>query len=763
MALVGIGLLVLSVLLGACQLLYSRADADEVAVAVNLSFPYAMRQTITDNDASGRFILPTAGQAQVVLAGIDSEYRSQLQVQLIEQDGALTGRAEFSRIPAGKQYELQVIVSDDEGLNLHQASGRLMVQADVVNELKLRLLPHADILPDDHILELSVSGDGHMVHLAAGEYQVYKVYPDGLEGMRFGVMPGGGTTGTDIEETLVVVQQAPDGSHLHATELLDGHEYVYVWLLNEGEIKLDFALVLYETDGPPSAPELVLAIVQRDPNLLIESIDLQWTDTSAVESGFAVYRSVDSGEWNQLAASLPADTESFTDELTDLVIESGTTIDYRVAAFNASGSSTPAKSDQLVFRTLMFDANNGIGESPSYIATAGEVLPLPGHIFSRGVYFFDGWAGQAEAGSHEYELAETFTMPAVDTSLYAFWTAPLLIPDADNQRIVLVRDMSGADMQMITGSKLSDWPEEKFYPTDVTIDAQGRIYAAVSTQRFDPEPDFDGIADYDGSTIIRITDIDSGQYEEPFNQIIDAPDNGPQSIVAITADATGEHIYFLGRDSQWSLYLYRLSTSDDVLSSSEIPGASELEDTLRGVAHAESGGSTYVFVTAGYSLYRFDITDFPTAPPASEPVYVDQLGLENGYVFADLAWIDSALQVIAQPIWVLDSYLADPKLLTLDVNMQPLSTIGSKGNPVTDGAGFMLFPQRFVGVYKDEDIYVTDGGGNETAGLHPYTITPDPSHLIRLRHATDGVQKWETYAASSPPFGFEGYNFYLGS
>ena len=760
MALVGIGLLVLSVLLGACQLLYSRADADEVAVAVNLSFPYAMRQTITDYDASGRFILPTAGQAQVVLAGIDSEYRSQLQVQLIEQDGALTGRAEFSRIPAGKQYELQVIVSDDEGLNLHQASGRLMVQADVVNELKLRLLPHADILPDDHILELSVSGDGHMVHLAAGEYQVYKVYPDGLEGMRFGVMPGGGTTGSDIEETLVVVQQAPDGSHLHATELLDGHEYVYVWLLNEGEIKLDFALVLYETDGPPSAPELVLATVQRDPNLLIESIDLQWTDTSAVESGFAVYRSVDSGEWNQLAASLPADTESFTDELTDLVIESGTTIDYRVAAFNASGSSTPAKSDQLVFRTLMFDANNGIGESPSYIATAGEVLPLPGHIFSRGVYFFDGWSNLAEAEALDYEPDGTFTMPAVDTSLYAFWTAPLLIPDADNQRIVLVRDMSGADMQMITGSKLSDWPEENFYPTDVTIDAQGRIYAAVSTSRnYSLQEIYSELSEYFASMVIRIANASSTTHEKLYPL---GEDLLPV-IHALAMDPAGEYLYFVDmNEANYSGQLNRLGTSDNALTTLETTEA-ELYGAPRGLAYAESGGSSYLFVSDQHALHRFDVTVFEGTPAVTSRNLPD-ITPTTDHILGDIAWLGSALQVIAMPdMYVMDPYSIAPQLHTLNVDMEVQSSIGSKGNPALAGAGSMLFPQRFVGVYKNEDIYVTDGGGYESEGAVDIVNNQDPAHLIRLRHELDVVQEWETYAESEPQFGFEGYNFYIGS
>lgn len=523
---------------------------------------------------------------------------------------------------------------------------------------------------------------------------------------------------------------------------------IYDYQLSQAYIQLEPS----DLSQPPSAPANLQAVPLRDSGFNLDGIELSWQDTASTETGFRVYRSIDGAAWDQITGPLDANTESHVDELIDLLLGSGSTIQYRVESFNSFGSSDEVQSDQLDFFMLNFDANGGFGGQGSIesrLVSAGENFMLPDDIFSRGVYFFDGWAAEAEAESYDYDFGENYSMPANDIDFYAFWTAPLLIPDAYNERIVLLRDMSGADRQVIDAAQLG-WTGG-FHPTDVEIDTQGRIYLAVS--RFlDPNyPDqwSTYLPQYSESEIIRLADANSSTYDTMYSWI---SGQSYTDLFAISMDPAGEYLYF--GDVDGDLYLHRLRTSDDNL----ISISTQVSFTPRGIAYAESGGAEYLFASSEKYLYRFTITSFENNPLTGSE-YLTELSLSTDFLLGDLAWFGSGLQIIGMPDPLAPfTHLIAPHLLTLNINMQLQSAIGSKGDPDLDGQGNFLFPQRFVGVYKNEDIYVTDGGGFVLDGPHDQ----DPGYLIRLRHEEDAVLEWDTYA-DSEAFGFEGYNLYISS
>lgn len=88
----------------------------------------------------------------------------------------------------------------------------------------------------------------------------------------------------------------------------------------------------------PAAPSSVIAVASGSQ----DRIGLSWTDNSAVESGYKIFRKKDSGQWNEVS-SLPSDRVSYQ----DLQVDIGHSYTYRVQAFNAAGESLAITSNTL--------------------------------------------------------------------------------------------------------------------------------------------------------------------------------------------------------------------------------------------------------------------------------------------------------------------------------------------------------------------------------------------------------------------------------
>lgn len=82
-------------------------------------------------------------------------------------------------------------------------------------------------------------------------------------------------------------------------------------------------------DFPPTAPENVLATVRSS-----TEVDVTWTDLSANERGFTVYRSSNGSGWSAVG-----NTTNDTTFFTDATASPGTSYQYQVAAFSASYES----------------------------------------------------------------------------------------------------------------------------------------------------------------------------------------------------------------------------------------------------------------------------------------------------------------------------------------------------------------------------------------------------------------------------------------
>ena len=80
--------------------------------------------------------------------------------------------------------------------------------------------------------------------------------------------------------------------------------------------------------------KLFAAIMFTTTTLIGADLVLTWTDNSSNEDGFEVWRQQNGGEWLLIAAT-NADDSTFTDG----VIPVGTTLSYRVRAWNQFGES----------------------------------------------------------------------------------------------------------------------------------------------------------------------------------------------------------------------------------------------------------------------------------------------------------------------------------------------------------------------------------------------------------------------------------------
>ncbi|MFZ4616585.1 MAG: InlB B-repeat-containing protein [Rectinemataceae bacterium] len=72
---------------------------------------------------------------------------------------------------------------------------------------------------------------------------------------------------------------------------------------------------------------------------------------------------------------------------------------------------------------VRFDANGGSGDMPDLTITANDSANLPANTFSRTGYSFTGWNTSADNSGTAYAAGATFTMGAVELTLFAQWTA----------------------------------------------------------------------------------------------------------------------------------------------------------------------------------------------------------------------------------------------------------------------------------------------------------------------------------------------------
>jgi predicted phage tail protein len=127
------------------------------------------------------------------------------------------------------------------------------------------------------------------------------------------------------------------------TTVLAGNTYDYrVAAVNAGGPSLNYATLAAPVTIPglqgPTAPDQLEAVYEpQPPDPVTPMIHLQWADNSLDETGFMIERSTDGGAFSVLATAVANVTNVATYD--DLAVSGGYTYTYRVAAFNANGTS----------------------------------------------------------------------------------------------------------------------------------------------------------------------------------------------------------------------------------------------------------------------------------------------------------------------------------------------------------------------------------------------------------------------------------------
>jgi titin len=149
-----------------------------------------------------------------------------------------------------------------------------------------------------------------------------------------------------LDETGYLVQRSTDGVNFTDLTTLPADSVSYVDLAVVAGGTYTYQVAAFNAGGPsafsntasasipgpqgPVAPDALEAVVDAD----IPVIQLQWSDNSTDETGFLIQRSTDGVNFSDLA-TVVADVAAYD----DLAVFGGFTYTYRVAAFNANGTS----------------------------------------------------------------------------------------------------------------------------------------------------------------------------------------------------------------------------------------------------------------------------------------------------------------------------------------------------------------------------------------------------------------------------------------
>ncbi|RKT45022.1 fibronectin type III domain-containing protein [Thiocapsa rosea] len=135
--------------------------------------------------------------------------------------------------------------------------------------------------------------------------------------------------------------------------LTDGTKYYFAVRAYKGSVTSDYSQEVSVTVGSaaPAAPSKLAST-----GASASRINLVWNDNSSHESGFRIERRIGTGAWSQIA-SVGANVTTFA----NTGLSSSTNYEYRVRAYNASGTS--AYSNTVTVRTAAPAAPSTLGAS----------------------------------------------------------------------------------------------------------------------------------------------------------------------------------------------------------------------------------------------------------------------------------------------------------------------------------------------------------------------------------------------------------------
>jgi len=157
------------------------------------------------------------------------------------------------------------------------------------------------------------------------------------------------------DETGFLIQRSPDGVNFTDLTTVGANIVTYVDTAVSAGVTYTYQVAAFNLGGssafavsnsvtvpgpqPPNAPDQLAAVFEAGPPPFI---NLQWADNSLDETGFVIERSTDGVNF-ALLANVVADVMAYN----DLAVLGGFTYTYRVAAFNANGTSAYAVSNSV--------------------------------------------------------------------------------------------------------------------------------------------------------------------------------------------------------------------------------------------------------------------------------------------------------------------------------------------------------------------------------------------------------------------------------
>lgn len=193
----------------------------------------------------------------------------------------------------------------------------------------------------------------------------------------------------------------------------------------------------------------------------------------------------------------------------------------------------------------------------------------------------------------------------------------ILVPDMLNNRIVQIDDMTGAGW--ITRVQ-ADFPLMYFYPTDMDLDALGRIYIATSYSS--------------SSAVYRINDLDPASTPTTVASSI-------YNIPCLAVDPFRDWVYYIDTSASGTLKRVKTDgTGDTTLVTTGI----DLTNTLGIDVDAEGCLYFYGSISSVRTIIRYDPA---SASPIMATIATTAVGITSSYILSDVMVKDDYVYLCA--------------------------------------------------------------------------------------------------------------------
>ena len=243
-------------------------DADEpLSQSLELAFQAPLLQRAEPQGAAGvgRYIVPAGALAEVQVTGIENNFRYSGRTSLSEVAGQLQGRVEVGKVPAGKEYTIEVTVYDggegDARQALHFGSTQVAVSSRQSTEARLYLLPHEDVI----VSTIDMSGFNLKAPTVAIDHAQLRAWVVNLPGSgRYAISVTGSDLLYAVQNELGEVVATGDTSEW-SYDGNDGETY-YIGIFNDGDATDTTFHIDYEPYMLAPLPEITAENLPRFTN-----------------------------------------------------------------------------------------------------------------------------------------------------------------------------------------------------------------------------------------------------------------------------------------------------------------------------------------------------------------------------------------------------------------------------------------------------------------------------------------------------------------